>query len=94
MSEGERLAFVENDVIGNTAIGTRILGSISNRKFKRKSKKSRRKSRGMRRRTTKRRKRISRVKTRVSRKKRKVSTKKGRKYPHWLKKYWYKKKRR
>jgi len=85
MSEGYRDAFVENDVIGNYNVGTDFLGSVSNRKSRRKTKKRRKAS-------------VSRRSHKRHSRRRKVSpmkrSKKGRKYPHWLKKYWFKKKRK
>lgn len=88
MAEGVRDSFIENDVIGNYNIGTDLLGGVSSRKSKRKVKKRRKTSV----RTRRRRKRTVRrmVKKRSSKRK----TKKSKKYPHWLKKYWFKKKRR
>ena len=44
MAEGERDAFIENDVIGNYNAGTNFLGRLSSRKSKRKTKKRRAKS--------------------------------------------------
>jgi len=43
MSEGERSAFVENDVIGNFAVGTNFLGGVSSRKRRKKISKRRKK---------------------------------------------------
>jgi len=43
MSDGERDGFIENDVIGNFAVGTNAIGRVANRKFRRKSVKSRKK---------------------------------------------------
>lgn len=86
MAEGQRDAFIENDVIGNYAVGTNFLGSGASRKRNKKSRKSRRK---VAHKSRRRRPHIKRNRKAVSRK----SSKKGRKYPHWLKKYWFKKKR-
>lgn len=44
MAEGQRDAFIENDVIGNYNAGTNFLGGVSSRKRKRTSKKRRKKS--------------------------------------------------
>lgn len=43
MAEGERDAFIENDVIGNYAVGTSFLGNLSTRRARRKNKKRRKK---------------------------------------------------
>jgi len=49
MSEGTRDAFIENDVIGNYAVGTDFIGGVATRKVRRKTRKSRRKAKHSRR---------------------------------------------
>jgi hypothetical protein len=87
MTDGLRDQFIENDVIGNYNIGTSMLGSVARSSSRKRTKKTSRKVSNV----YKRRKR--KYKSYVRQKRSKKHSKKGRKYPHWLKKYWFKKKK-
>lgn len=73
MSDGYRDAFIENDnaVIGNSDVGTSLLGRMASRKARRKSRKSRKSSRS--RKSRKRHKKVRRPR----RKSRAASRRKG-----------------
>lgn len=93
MALGERNGYVGNniDVFGDGSDDITSMGEFQNTNYRRKTTKRRRKTPHTK--TSRRHRKVSRRTKKAKSRNGQTSRKSKRKYPHWLKKYWFKKKK-